>query len=329
MLKKHREEPFDFVWAVPKEGCQWIRGVSVTPGQEREKPSDYISNGVPFSGLMDMGTPYRPLHEYSALFRSFALTVPTKDGILGFANSYGVLGLPSSVSIVPAGRRGGGYIFTGEPHGDWVNEILKMREIVQLWDLIHRSPFKEKAQLESRMQLHEDSEIGARIYYSSDGWEEPEPYLSLQNVDQLGSTGLQPGQGRGVIAEERFRPDLVDAFRRGAIVRLTEHYIEGVINQKLKNLDATVRVVRRDEEKTWCVVPSNLLGALWLQLMNGYLGDAKYGQCAICGRPFQVSADSGGRRGRSDRIYCSPACKTRAFREGKTKKPLKKKRRKK
>ena len=117
---------------------------------------------------MDLGTPYRPLRDYSALFRSFALTVPTKDGIIEFANVYGLLGLPSSLSIVPAGRKGSSYVSVGEPHADWVNEIVKMREIIQLWDLIHEAPFGEKAQLERRMRLLEDSEIGARIYYNSD-----------------------------------------------------------------------------------------------------------------------------------------------------------------
>ncbi len=354
---------FEFTWSKPKpagtgyrrnqlippewkkdlDSCRWVSGVP-TDTPKSKKGDDYITDGVPLGGIG--GEPYSPLEEYSALFRTFAFTVPTKQGILEFVTRYGFLGSPVSESILPVGQKGG-YGYTGEPHYAWVNEIVKMREIVQLCNMLKRTDAGWWEALNSRFLYVDEKAVKLRtgkppggpvepgILYSSDGWGrdgkrlERAPF-SLKDADQLGSAGLLPLQSNQRIADSRLQPSLVDDFMRdaskgGAVVTLTEQYIEGTINQRLRELRATPRVLSRGGGKEWVLEPPSLLGAMWLQLMRGYVGEADYRACVICGNDFEITARSGGRRLRKDRIYCSAACKAVAFREGQAKKSKRRK----
>ena len=56
--------------------------------------------------------------------------------------------------------------------------------------------------------------------------------------------------------------------------------------------------------------PSSLLGALWLQLASAIARGVRFRRCAECGLWFELSPGSA----RSDKLYHSNACRTRAFR---------------
>ena len=73
----------------------------------------------------------------TGLFRTFASTAPTKSGVLGFANEYGLLGteqyLDPHPHDVPNPIVEGQVV--GERLSDWFDHILVMKDVVEVWDL--------------------------------------------------------------------------------------------------------------------------------------------------------------------------------------------------
>ena len=62
-----------------------------------------------------------------------------------------------------------------------------------------------------------------------------------------------------------------------------------------------------------CIRPSYLLGAMWIQLALAIDGNLNLRACVECRRWFTLAAG----RGRSDKEYCSNACRMRAYRKRK------------
>ncbi len=56
--------------------------------------------------------------------------------------------------------------------------------------------------------------------------------------------------------------------------------------------------------------PASLLGALWLQLAQAIDGDRHYRRCRVCASWFELRPD----RARTNRAYCSDACRFKAYR---------------
>jgi hypothetical protein len=65
-----------------------------------------------------------------------------------------------------------------------------------------------------------------------------------------------------------------------------------------------------------CIRPYSLLRALWAQFVLAIDGGGNLGACLQCGKWFMLEAGRG-RSGRSDKEYCSNACRQRAYRERK------------
>ena len=72
---------------------------------------------------------YQPLIKRSGLFQTFAETSPTKQGILGFANEHGLLGM-DRVFVRDVPRPGA---WSLETLAVWRGQILAMREVVERW----------------------------------------------------------------------------------------------------------------------------------------------------------------------------------------------------
>ena len=59
------------------------------------------------------------------------------------------------------------------------------------------------------------------------------------------------------------------------------------------------------------IVPEGLIGALWLQFARAVERDARLRQCLECTTWFEVAPG----RGRTDKQFCSTACRTKAYRK--------------
>src|SRR5690242_10989225 len=125
----------EFVWQVAVGGYEW-------DGPEYDR---HLYPAGPWRTRE-----YQPLKEYSGLFRTFAATPPTEEGILAFANQYGHLGeWPDEPEEYPEGpwdlvteeeleeyRAACERVPPDEPFHAWVREIRSVRECLEKWDRV-------------------------------------------------------------------------------------------------------------------------------------------------------------------------------------------------
>jgi hypothetical protein len=120
-----------FFWEVPLGGFRWLDASAVAGGT----PQRWLTEAIPVGLAVDVRR-YSPLDEYPALFRTFADTPLTEDGISRFANQFGGLGAWEQIRLTAGPELVMGM---GEPRHIWMNEIDAMRRAAQLWDAVrHR-----------------------------------------------------------------------------------------------------------------------------------------------------------------------------------------------
>ena len=256
---------------------------------------------------------YEPLRSAPGLFRIFAETEPTKEGILAFADKFGTLtegvfiiiesasekelqaaGLPCG----PTFREGRIGSLKGEYLHRWRYEILEMRDAVFLWDLI-RTP--DDAALRAHVSWIPTRKSGEfAVAFRLDRktpW--PDTLGSQKGIESL---ALIPP------------PPAATPYSLGELKLPVVEYLADAINSHLKE-DVSPRIGwDRDLGRlALSFVPSTLLGAMWLQFAQAANANADYRECENCGRMFEVSRTAA-RSARSDRLFCTDACKSKAYR---------------
>jgi hypothetical protein len=253
---------------------------------------------------------YAPLLEHPALFRTFATTPQTETGILDFANRYGLLGIPEAVRAPQATRSllhpnvakwldpqhdpqkarmitswtGG----VGESFEAWMSEMGELREMLTVW---------EAAEGLDRRVLEE------RIAWPQDN------LVIFKDREQRSEViaGPPPHPNQGLLA--RIVPQDLIFPAKLAVQQRT--------NEKLQKLGVSARLLWNT---TWShlavhLVPSTLLGCLWLQFARAIGGDKKYRACENCKKWFEIG---GGDGARSDKRFCSGTCKAAAHAKKRT-----------
>lgn len=79
------------------------------------------------------------------------------------------------------------------------------------------------------------------------------------------------------------------------------------------NTALSTQYLLSDSRPRCYIAARNLAGALWLQLARGIDGNMHYIRCRTCARWMEISLQSTGFR--TNRDYCSDACRSRAYRE--------------
>lgn len=118
---------------------------------------------------------------------------------------------------------------------------------------------------------------------------------------------------RGKLRESKadFDRDTQQAFDRGDIDVAALCLINREVNLRLEeHVRPALEFDPRQSRDRLVLIPRNLLGAMWLQLAETVSSGKLHRQCEACGRWFEVSAGNY----RTDRKYCSDACKVRAYR---------------
>lgn len=258
---------------------------------------------------------YKPLGpEHSGLFRIFAETEPTREGILKFANHYGSLGDGAQAPVIPAeydkdsesvsrwllrldDSSNASLPRYAEPFGAWCHQILAMRRVVGLWDMIKR---RNEGDLAKRVAWFRTSDGKVHVSYDSDCFDPPE-LLPTPFRDYL------------MIASDEKNPELLERFQPNDLYGPAWVYIERVINSNLaRRASAQSKWDNpKNDRLPFRIVPNGLLGALWLQLALAVDGDKDYRQCKQCLSWFEVSPAVG----RTSKRYCGNACRIRAHRE--------------
>jgi hypothetical protein len=287
--------PLQFLWRVAEGGYRWLDS---RPGFEPHQPrQQFLTDGRPIGAEGFRVLQYQPLAAFPGLFRVFADTDPSPDGIKTFADRFGPLGgdvakpIPLSDKPKPKGVPLG----TGEALGAWNGEILMMRFAVDIWEAARNG---DVGRLEPVISWTEDGS-GVQILSHPDlaKGEVPEAPARVERA-WIASTQL----GNGVL----------DRFVRGDLVKPALHYVQSTINAKLEGR-ASPRLLwdAKRERLGLYMVPDGLIGALWLQLAKAVERDSKFRQCAECGIWFELAPGTA----RADKLYCSTPCRTKAYRK--------------
>lgn len=283
-------QPTDFVWHIATNSHGWIKA----DAKDGNGAQWFLSDLVPIGAAG-----YRnslPLRDHSGLFREFAATPCDEASIASFANRNGMLVRGNAV-IVPIGERDSGDLLmgTGEPYSMWRKELGAMQRCVRLHEAARKA---DLTTLERH--IHWSAE---RVEYRS------HPDLPPANTLTAGEV-----VAAAIISRKTKNRDQFDSLRPGDLVTPAFWYIQSEINQRLSeetsprllwNLDTTSLVSR--------IIPKSLLGAIWLQFALAVERGSDFRQCAHCGKWFELSPG----KSRSDKQFCSTACRVKAFRQRK------------
>jgi hypothetical protein len=288
---------FDFSWPVHEAGYKWGECV---PGTYDPEEEGWYWPLVPVDPH-GCARRYEPLRQHGALFRTFAevdTNLWASKGIVAFANTYGLLGRPPAGYRLQASKElkaPGSLIDDWDLVWVWWKAIREMRDLVQLWDLLRA---RDHTQLKYYVRWE-----GDKVVYDN----HPElPPGSLVSRDGLRSVW--------VIASREERQDWFEYFTPGDVITPAYYHLMASINVWLQGLaDPRLRWDEKQGRPVSKIVPSSLLGALWLQFHQAVAGQKDYRQCAVCQSWFEISP----RVNRASRLYCGDACRSQAYRDRK------------
>ena len=311
----------DFRWYVPMDGqpmCghRWESGFGysqTSPPSRRpwEIPISLLHDSTvkskkslahPF--LKEMGglepREYSPLKDVNGLFRTFAETEPTPEGVLKFADQYGSLGGDVVNRFRPEAASPDSIPDFGEPLIVWIWEIKSIRHSVAIWDLIRNGAAEEL----SKVICWNDSwDEGFTVSIRFLNEEDQPPFL-IEADDE--STAQIP----------RIHGSFEEAYRSGDPFLPALNYVQGVINTHLRKrtqstLQGTGNIASPFDLQ---IKPDSLIGAIWLQFALALDGNYDYHPCEECSLWFAISPGAG----RPEKQYCSDACRMRAYRKRKS-----------
>lgn len=221
------------------------------------------------------------------LYRKFARLTPTRDAILAFANSYGLIGIGTCI-IVDEGENPDGSLWsvdeTVEFGHEWAREIGVMKAAVATLDL-----------LDEALGVNV-SELSARFSYKGGRW-----HIRRELVPNHTQRGKADWIDLDLWADTE---SCFESLGAGDLVVTATEYLRVTVNRQLAGRVEAVLVWDRDRTKTSLVYkPTSLLGAMWLQFSAILTGTSNSRTCIECGNAFEFQ--------RRDRVFCSEACQKR------------------
>jgi hypothetical protein len=300
---RHAEEISPFYWDIPERGFRWADHLGKTENARTEAVRLLVAELGPVRRRW-------PIREKPALFRIFADTPPTEDGIIGFASSYGSLGIAQVVTfpeaVIPRNFDGNDLGFEMVGYGEalfrWQQEIARLREAVDLWDAVRGNDYTEL----QRVLGGGKALIVERNF--------------IAEVGDPSTVGTWPD----VAADTRVAPhsatlrdtNLDRSLSQAEICQLAWHRVEQQITDQLRMLTEPCLVYSDSMQRPMLhLVPRTLLGALWLQLAWAIDGRKDFRKCGSCGDWFAVG--HGEREFTTARVFCSDGCRVRENRRKK------------
>jgi len=276
------DEIFDFRWPVSETGYKIMSG---QPGgimnwqPDATKSESFVTHGVPI-GEARRSRFYHPLVTHPDLFLKFAASKPTEEGVLTFANHYGLL---KGDEVFATDQLNFG--IHGDRLDDWKNEMKRMHETVALWEMQKVG----RAKLANVIRWRED-----RVSYR---WT----------------------FGGGTLASKEERPHWFKRWKHGETQGPTLMLIQIEINGYLRDgVGAQIRWNAAGTGMDTYFVPKNLLGAMWLQFARALLWPKKYRPCQVCGDLMEISTDPHSQVAkRADALICGDRCRSQKSRDKK------------
>ena len=314
----------DFSWDVVTLGYEWLE---TTPtqvfGRQKHEIFGWSDNCFLVvrephgeDALTAGWRSYQPLVDHKELFQIFALTQPSRSGILAFANKYGelksrnqaVLEVSESRQVMAQlGKRFysdnilrstidmvAGYekSILADPLSVWIEQIDEMYFAFEIW---------------SSLNKRDEERLKGFFSWRGDSIEVRHPRHSGVVFIQI----LSPRLGGPRITHG----DLLQAARLYLTDLITRN-MNGLVSPQLLPSEGFQAATLR-------IVPTCLIGAMWLQFAQAVDRTRSYKQCEACGKWFDVSDRFGAR---ADKKTCDVTCRMRLSRklarEGKVAKPL-------
>lgn len=284
---------FIFRWEVPEGGFRWVEAHECdwqNPHQSMQAQRErWLTDMIPV-GRRYSRRRYGPLEEFPALFRTFADTPVTEEGVLRFANPYGRLGMERSI-LVPDERPSDrdGVMGSGERLHTWIDQIHAMQRALEIWDALD-PPNVSKLQECIRLEHRPSGGVGATYRDNRDG-----------------------GLFTHLICDsEGEHPDLSDFIRPPDVLRPALFFVQQIVNARLKaHASPSLLYTPEQDRLRLHIEPKNLLGCLWLQFARAIDGNRRYERCRECGRWLEISLDAY----RTSRKFCSNACRSKNYRD--------------
>jgi hypothetical protein len=301
----------EFTWRVYRGGYTWLTA--------REPELYVLSSGVDEQIEARDADSYEPTKVEPGLFRAFANLPPTRKNIRDFANRYGRLGgFAESAEYWSIPRDPGQpeLLCRAEPFRFWVSEILLMRAIVDLWIAV-------QARDEQTIKKHIRWDKGVARFQSGPDAASlglprpPMPESERVSLSPLPWSAELDNAARSlrihgwVVHPKRDGPNFLGSLPEDWI-ETALYFIEVVVNRKL--IEHSIERPRLQwvghEQLAWQHEPSSLIGLLWLQFADAIATNRNFKQCAQCQRWFEIAQNLA----RTDKVYCSPTCRVRAYR---------------
>jgi hypothetical protein len=211
------EIPLQFGWRVAQGGYHWVDSHPVFEHNEQRQP--FLTDGRPIGAAGYRVLQYLPLAEFPGLFRVFAETEPSHDGVKAFADRFGPLGgdIAKQIPLYDQPNAQGTPMGFGEPLAAWTNEILMVRFAIDIWDAARNGDV---------------SRLERVIFWTEDG----------SGVQILSHPELPNGQlpqtparvERAWIAATHLGDGVLERFVPGDLIKPALHYVQSTINEKLE-----------------------------------------------------------------------------------------------
>jgi hypothetical protein len=282
-----------FSWGVACDGYRWCDACEVTEGDGRSTRARFLTPGFTFAWRR-----YRPLEGTPVLFRTFGEVLPTEEGIQGFASQYGTLGVHKLIAM-PNEQHA-----LGECFETWCQEIGAMQHAICVWDALK----------------HKDADA-LHVCFAQEDPSLPAPVVTL-NFERSSTPWpweVETLRATAQFRQEEWREELAFRHAGPGIPRDDPGYalvwLRALVNSHLADYTG-MRLDSVPERAPGLsmaleMVPTNLLGVLWLQLARAIESDPRDQRCPQCQAWFRAPAKAR----RSSTTYCSPRCRMRASRE--------------
>jgi hypothetical protein len=289
---------------VPAAGFRWIEARPIIRGLKVRRRSDWFLIRTSGGWLEHRrGSTYDPIRTETGLFRNLADLEPNQDAILAFANRYGDLG-----------------------ENDWGLPLDYRRTRVKAppdtsLDEIRLRRTMPESILPVLKQLENDGGVVGDPFsiWRSDIREMKDCVELLDLIETKKSSAIAKRFRISGTAARYLGPTA-----HGPIIVQVSHALQGAtaIESALAVLHARIkrRLTRRltprltYDEKTGRsdlgFAPERLRDVVWLQLAEAMCYNRRYRSCEVCAKWYEVAPDVA----RTSRMYCSTACKLKAYR---------------
>jgi hypothetical protein len=286
MLLQGSEELFgdnDFRWRVPKCGYEWVNAHVTREGTFSQTASPLLTEIEPRVPGPEAYRDYAPLRT-AELFKRLAEVQETQDGIRGFANRFGLLGDTRLASRNRSAKMSA--LITGEDIDLWRGAIQRMKQALQLWDLLRAEDNQERARLLGKFWLPYapgPMVCGTPFHYgAAPGFPGETPNPRIDTTDPLTAARLLLGVWMGHSLQRQISP------------------------RPLWNPQEERYVIR--------ILPLTLQGAIWWQFARAVAGEIQFRPCKVCGELIEIAVGGAVGGHRSHTQFCSGKCRQKDHR---------------